>query len=222
MSQERLREPLLLRFYEQFLESQDLVRLVHALVKHYLPSTLARLTSHAKCEVRQAAILALGLIGDFSVNHVVGRAMLDRDATVRRLAQNSIRSIWNRDGDMIQRRKLADTIRLNADGEYRHAYEKSSELLLEAPGFAEVWYQRGSACFQLKKFSQAIQDWHQALELNPYHFVAATAMGEAYLQLGDLVAALDAFRRALRLNPGLERVRDQVARLTRQVEGNSS
>jgi hypothetical protein len=43
-------------------------------------------------------------------------------------------------------------------------------------------------------------------------------MGQAYLQLENPVSALECFRRALRLNPGLEGVRAQVVRLTRMVE----
>ena len=43
-------------------------------------------------------------------------------------------------------------------------------------------------------------------------------MGRAYLEMGDPVSALESFRRALKLNPDLEGVRLQVARLARMVE----
>ncbi len=64
----------------------------------------------------------------------------------------------------------------------------------------------------------AIRDCRMALELNPYHFAAAAGMGQAYLEMRDPVAALDAFRRALKLNPDLQAVRMQVARLERLIE----
>jgi cytochrome c-type biogenesis protein CcmH/NrfG len=44
-------------------------------------------------------------------------------------------------------------------------------------------------------------------------------MGHAYLRLKNRVSALESFRRALRLNPNLEDVRAQVARLARTIEG---
>ncbi|KKL27850.1 hypothetical protein LCGC14_2381040, partial [marine sediment metagenome] len=56
------------------------------------------------------------------------------------------------------------------------------------------------------------------LEINPYHFPAATSMGQSYLELGNPVSALESFRRALRLNPDLEGIRVQVVRLARMVE----
>ena len=40
------------------------------------------------------------------------------------------------------------------------------------------------------------RDCHEALELNPYHFIAATCMGQAYLELENPVSALESFRRA--------------------------
>jgi len=44
-------------------------------------------------------------------------------------------------------------------------------------------------------------------------------MGQAYQLQGDTVAALEAFRRALRLNPSMEEVRAQVIHLQRTLKG---
>ena len=44
-------------------------------------------------------------------------------------------------------------------------------------------------------------------------------MGQAFLELGNRAAALESFRRALRLYPDLESVRVQVVRLGRSAEG---
>ena len=85
-------------------------------------------------------------------------------------------------------------------------------------GFAEAWNQRAIAFFSLGKYVESIRDCHQTLEVNPYHFAAAAGMGQAYLQLGNHVSALECFRRALRLNPSLEGVRVQIDRLSRMIE----
>ena len=97
---------------------------------------------------------------------------------------------------------------------------RATRLIERAPWLAEVWHQRAVAHVALGRFVEAIRDCHQVLEINPYHFVAATSMGQAYLQLGNPVSALECFRRALRLNPSLEGVRVQIVRLTRMVEGS--
>src|SRR2546422_444778 len=79
-----------------------------------------------------------------------------------------------------------------------------------APELAEAWNQRAIAYFNMGRFTDSIRDCRQALELNPHHFGAAIGMGQCYLQLNDRTAALESFRRALKLNPNLEGVRAHV------------
>lgn len=218
MSDTSPRAPRLLAVYERYLERQDTVGFVHTVSKHYTAGTLQRLVAHPDCRMRCAAVLALGYVGDFQVNATLGEALRDKDRNVHLLAGIACRSVWNRVGDQDQRRQLADAIRLNAARRYRKAAETATTLLDALPTFAEAWYQRGAAWFQLDDFAQAIRDFHQALELNPYQFVAAAATGDAFLRLGNPVSALDALRRALRLNPDSPRVQDQVAELARQLQ----
>jgi tetratricopeptide (TPR) repeat protein len=70
----------------------------------------------------------------------------------------------------------------------------------------------------LKKFADSIRDCQQALEINPYHFGAATGMAQSHLHLGNRAAALECFRRALALNPNLEGVRAHVHYLQRTLK----
>jgi tetratricopeptide (TPR) repeat protein len=218
VSSGKSRHPILSVIYEQYLENQDSTAFVNKVSKRYSPGTLERLARHEHREVRRAAVLALGFVGDYDSNHTMGRALFDDDRTVRMLAENGIRSIWTRAGSEEQRRALRVIIHLNATQQYEEAARRASRLAEKAPWFAEVWNQRAIAQFNLGHFTESIRDCHQALEINPYHFVAAAGMGQAYLELENFVSALESFRRALRLNPDLEAVRVQVVRLARMVE----
>ena len=219
MSSESRRVPLLSTFYEHYLDEHDSAEFINRASQFYTQGTLERLSEHESRPVRRAAVLALGLLGDYQVNHVIGRALHDEDRTVRMLAENGIRNIWGRAGNYDQRRKLNIVIRLNSAQQFEEASRRATELTEEAPWFAEAWNQRAVAHFALARYPEAIRDCHQALELNPYHFAAASGMGQAYLRLNNHVSALESFRRALRLNPNLENARAQVARLTRIIEG---
>jgi tetratricopeptide (TPR) repeat protein len=206
-------------FYEQYLDHQDSANFIRLVAESYACGTLERLTRSPLRETRRAAVFALGLLGEYESNHSVGVALLDGDRTVRTLADNAIRSIWTRMGSSAERQELGIIIRMNAAQQYRDVVVRATELLAQAPWFAEVWHQRAAAHFALKQFAESIRDNHESLEINPYHFVAAASMGQAYLELENPVSALECFRRALRLNPDLEGVRVQVVRLTRNVEG---
>ncbi len=218
MSTDNARKPLIARLYQAYLEDQDTLALLDGLSRHYSPGTLERLVAHGHREVRRAAALALGHLGEYSANHALGRALLDDDRTVRTLAESAIRNIWLRVGTDVQRRKLALIARLNTARQYREVVQIVQPLLDEAPHLAEAWNQRATALFHQEHYPEAIRDCHESLEINPYHFVAATTMGRAYLELDSFVSALESFRRALRLNPDLEGVRIQVVRLARLVE----
>ena len=107
---------------------------------------------------------------------------------------------------------------LNASKQYHDAMRLATALIQAAPWFAEVWNQRALAHFNCGEFDESIRDCHQTLEINPYHFPAATGLGKCYLQLNNRAAALESFRRALRLNPSLDGVRAHVVYLQRALK----
>lgn len=217
MASDSPRLPLLSVLYQKYLDNQDAAAFISKAAQTYNQGTLERLTTHYSPVVRRSAVLALGFLGDYEANPVLGRALLDKDRTVRMLADSGIRSVWTRMGNDAQQQRLAAIIRLNAGQHYDEATQGASKLIQQAPWFAEAWNQRAVAHFAQGLFTESIRDGHQALEINPYHFLAAAGMGHAHLQLRNPVSALECFRRALRLNPDLEGVRIQVARLTKLI-----
>jgi len=217
VSENTPRRPYLGLAYDQYLEDQDAAGFVRRVSSVYSQATLQRLAEHDAAPVRRAAVLALGLVGDYEANATLGRALQDEDRTVRTLAEHSIREVWPRVGTERERRTLSLIIRLNSAQQFEAAIRRATEMLERTAWLAEAWNQRAIAHFSLEHFEEAVRDCHQTLEINPYHFAAAAGMGQAYLKLGNPEAALESFRRALRLNPDLEAVRVQVARLARLI-----
>jgi tetratricopeptide (TPR) repeat protein len=215
MSSNYTRLPLLSEFYHQYLVDQDSSAFTSKVLEKYNLGTLERLAANGDRMTRRAAVLTLGMVAGFSSNEALGRALHDDDRGARMLADNAIRSLWCRQGTSDERRHLALVIRLNSTKRYEEAVRQATILVERSPGFAEVWNQRAIALFALNEFHRSIRDCHRALELNPYHFGAASGMGQCYLQLGQRAEALDSFRQALELNPNLEGVRAQVQYLQR-------
>ena len=109
---------------------------------------------------------------------------------------------------------------MNAAHRHADAVRLASHLIDTAGDLPEAWNQRAMAYFSLGQFAESIRDCQQTLELNPYHFVAAAGMGQCHLQLGDRRSALEGFRWAMRLNPGLETARVQVVHLERTLSNH--
>ena len=211
------RVPLLVPHYEKYLAQQDSAHFMRNVAKYYTLATLGRLAQSNQRTTRRAAVLALSVMGDYDANQVLGRALTDRDRGVRSLAENGIRSVWERAGNVYQRAQLQIIIRLVSSKNYSEAIRRATELIEQAPWFAEVWNQRAIAHFATAAYEDSVRDCRQALEINPYHFAAAAGMGQCHMRMNNPLAALECFRRALRLNPNMEAVRAQVVQLQRTL-----
>lgn len=218
MNRKPTNTPVLDSLYREFLLQEDTASFIRKVALRYTPATLERLATHGTTTSRRGAILALGFVGDYESNPVLGRALVDRDRGVRMLAENGIRAVWCRAGSEIQRQQLETIIRLNQSEQHQDALRRATSLIHNAPWFAEAWNQRAIAHFQLAHYLEGARDCHQTLEINPYHFGAAAGMGHCQLKLSQPAAALESFRRALKLNPGLESIRAHAAALERALE----
>ena len=217
MSDKR-RHPLLDRLYLRYLDDENSAAFITAVSTHYSIPTLERLAACGQYVARRGAVLALGYVGSFRSSPVVARALHDSDRVVRILAENGLFELWCRDGSESQQQQIRIVLRLNDAEQFDEAYARASQLIEEAPQFAETWNQRAIASYRLGHYEDAANDCQQTLELNPFHFAAAVGMANCYLELEEGLAALDCFRRALDLNPNLDSIQGQIEYLERALE----
>ena len=88
-----------------------------------------------------------------------------------------------------------------------------------APQEAEAWYLRAKVNVLKGKPERALADLRRALNLDPKHYRAINDLGLVLERLGAQKEALEAYRRALAVNPFLEDARQGVEALAREVEG---
>ena len=102
--------PLLLQYYQLLPEyraekdpagwarsfRKGLGKFKRAVVARYNEATLERLLHATNPEVRQAAVLALGIVGTIKVNPSLAARLHDDDPTVCQLATDAMWSIWFR------------------------------------------------------------------------------------------------------------------------------
>src|ERR1700749_1003747 len=87
------------------------------------------------------------------------------------------------------------------------------------PDYIEAWNRRATVYYLQNDYTHSLEDIEQVLVREPRHFGALAGLGMIMQDLGDDKRALDAFRKALAVNPHLERVPDPVKTLTEKVEG---
>jgi tetratricopeptide (TPR) repeat protein len=87
------------------------------------------------------------------------------------------------------------------------------------PDYIEAWSRRATLYFARRELGRAMTDIEQVLRLEPRHFTAMVGLGMIFQQLGEDRQALVVFKRALEINPHVERIPEIIRRLTPKVEG---
>jgi tetratricopeptide (TPR) repeat protein len=87
------------------------------------------------------------------------------------------------------------------------------------PDYVEGWNRRATLYYMQNDYAHSLEDIQQVLVREPRHFGALAGLGMIMQELGDDKRALDAFRKALAVNPHLEKVPELVKALTEKVEG---
>jgi tetratricopeptide (TPR) repeat protein len=87
------------------------------------------------------------------------------------------------------------------------------------PDYVEAWNRRATLYYLQNDYGHSLADIQQVLVREPRHFGALAGLGMIMRDLGDDKRALDAFRKALAINPHLETVPELVKTLSEKVEG---
>lgn len=93
------------------------------------------------------------------------------------------------------------------------------EMVELAPEFAEAWNKRATVLYLMDRYEESLADVFKTLELEPRHFGALSGMGLIYNALGNDAKALEAFERALEVNPHIPLAESEVKRLKKKVRG---
>jgi len=141
------------------------------------------------------------------------------DAETAKAVEQRIWALWFHSGsdtaDLLMTR-----VRAAVEGKDNELGLKLLDSLLAfKPDYVEAWNRRATIYFAQKDYGRALADIRQVLAREPRHFGALTGLGLILQEIGDDKRALEIFRRALAVNPHLERVPDLVKQLTEKVEG---
>src|ERR1700761_3588584 len=87
------------------------------------------------------------------------------------------------------------------------------------PDYVEAWNRRATVYYLQNDYTHSLEDIEQVLVREPRHFGALAGLGMIMQDLGDDKRALEAFRKALAVNPYLDKVPELVKTLSEKVEG---
>jgi tetratricopeptide (TPR) repeat protein len=87
------------------------------------------------------------------------------------------------------------------------------------PDFTEAYAQRATAYYLKKDLGRALADLRVVVAREPRHFTALAGLGIIFQDIGEEKRALDAFRRAVAINPHIQSIPEIMKKLQVKVEG---
>jgi tetratricopeptide (TPR) repeat protein len=141
------------------------------------------------------------------------------DADSAKLVEGRIWALWLASGsdttDLLMLR-----VKAAIDGKDNGlALQLLDAVIALKPDYVEAWNRRATLYFANKDYGRSLADIRQVLAREPRHFGALSGLGIIMQELGEDRLALEAFRRALAVNPHLQKIPDFVKTLTEKVEG---
>jgi tetratricopeptide (TPR) repeat protein len=153
------------------------------------------------------------------IDFLFGALKAAPDAASAKLVESRIMALWAASGsdtaDLLMSR-----VKPAMEGQDLDLAIKLLDAIVDLqPTYAEAWNRRATLYFLKKDYGQALTDIRQVLAREPRHFGAIAGLGMIMQELGEEKRALEAFRRALDLNPHLQKIPDLVKGLTEKVDG---
>jgi tetratricopeptide (TPR) repeat protein len=141
------------------------------------------------------------------------------DPEIAKQVENRIWAIWLASGSdtadlLMSRVKAAIEAK-----DTRLAIQLLGSIIDIRPDYIEAWNRRATLFFATKDYGRAMADIQEVLKREPRHFGALAGLGMILEEVGENKQALEAYRKALAVNPHMQKIPDQVKTLTEKVEG---
>ena len=141
------------------------------------------------------------------------------DAASAKAIESRIWAMWTVSGSDTCNLLMA-RVKVAAEGKDYDLAIKLLDVVIELkPDYVEAWNRRATVYFMKKDYARSLADIREVLAREPRHFGALSGLGLILQELGDDKHALEAYRRALAVDPHLENIGDVIKTLSEKVEG---
>ena len=176
----------------------------------------SRALASADIATRRAAAGRLGEVGRMADVAALLKALRDRDEETRVIAEAAIWDIWGRSGDAGIDALYARGLELMNAGAAGEAIKTFSLIIGKKPEFAEGWNKRATLYYSVGEYEKSLHDCDEVIKRNPLHFGALAGYGLIYVQMNQPERAVVYFKRALRINPNMHGVAQNIELLEKQ------
>jgi tetratricopeptide (TPR) repeat protein len=141
------------------------------------------------------------------------------DETSAKAIEDRIWALWVTSGSDTCNLLMSRVKDATDDKDFDLALKLLDDIIAIKPDYDEAWNRRATVYYLKQDYAHSIADIAEVLVREPRHFGALAGLGMMLQEIGDDKHALEAYRKALAVDPHLENIPEVVKTLTEKVEG---
>jgi len=138
------------------------------------------------------------------------------DEQAAKALEQKIWELWSRFDSPTAEVLLGQAVVAMSAAENAASLEILDRVVASYPTYAEAWNKRAALHFTLGNYEASLRDIDKVLDLEPRHFGALAGRGMIYQRQENWTAALNAYREALRINPGMTGIKNAIQELSKR------
>jgi len=155
----------------------------------------------------------------YSIDTLFDALKIAPDEISAKAIEDRIWSVWMASGSDTCN-LLMSRVRAATDAkDYDLAIKLLDAIIAIKPDYVEAWNRRATVYYLKQDLEHALADIGEVLTREPRHFGALSGLGLIMQDIGDDKLALEAYRKALAVDPHLEHIPEVVKTLSEKVEG---
>jgi len=157
---------------------------------------------------------------DRRLDELFGALQVVKTPHEARMVERVIWGVWLESGSDTVDLLMKQVLQAMNEERLDDALEVLDTVVELKPDYAEGWNKRATVYFLLGRYPESLSDVDRTLDLEPRHFGALSGLGMIFSRLDDDKRALDAYERALVVNPHLSGAKAAVVHLRKKVRGD--
>ena len=170
-------------------------------------------------DIEQKEILTSQAISELSLDDLFARLPENAGKRPGRMIEAEILRRFEQSGSATTDLLMSWARKAISDKAYPLALDVLDQVVILQPTYAEAWNKRATVHYLMDDYSSSMADVRQVLAYEPRHFGALSGLGIMLEAMDRKTEALDVFRKALEIDPQLEKVREAVERLEKETAG---
>ena len=172
-----------------------------------------------RAEPGDAPILNQRVISELSLDDLFAKLLANAKSPAGERIEQEILRRFSRSGSPTADLLMSWATDAMEEKDYPHALDILDQIIVVKPDFAEAWNKRATVHFLLDDYGDSLSDIRQTLALEPRHFGALSGFGIILQAIDRNEEAVRVYRRALEINPRLDKVREALEELEKETGG---